>query len=128
MIVIDSSGWLEFFADGPFAGEYASRLKHPDQVVTPTIALYEVYKWIKRERSEEAALAAVAAMQETRVVALTEEIALTAADISLDTRLAMADSIMLATARSYEAQLVTGDSDFAGMQGVAVFAKKPASG
>lgn len=124
MIVIDSSGWLEFFADGPFADEYASRLKHPSRVLTPTIALYEVYKWIKRERGEEVALAAVAAMQKTRVVALTEEIALAAADISLATRLAMADSIMLATARAYEAELVTSDSDFTGIDGVAVFAKK----
>ncbi len=123
MIVLDSSGWIEFFADGPFAEQYAEQLKHPQHVLTPTVALYEVYKWIKRERSEEQALIAVAAMQKTRVVPLSDDIALAAADISLAERLAMADSIMLATARTHHAELLTGDSDFAGMDGVTVFAK-----
>ena len=123
MIVLDSSGWLEFFADGPFADEYAARLKQPQKILTPTIALYEVYKWIKRERSEEEALAAVATMQKTRVVPLTDELALSAADLSLANRLAMADAVMLATARAYSAELLTSDSDFAGLPGVTVFAK-----
>lgn len=124
MIVLDSSGWLEFFADGPFADEYRLRLKQPSKVLTPTVALYEVYKWIKRERSEEEALAAVATMQKTRIVPLTDEVALAAADVSLANRLAMADAIMLATARAHNAELLTGDSDFAGIPGVTVFAKK----
>ncbi len=123
MIVIDSSGWLEFFADGPFAGEYEQRLKHPQQVVTPTIAVYEVYKWIRRQRSEEEALTAVATMQKTRVVPLTDELALAAADLSLSHRLAMADAIVLATARAHDAELLTGDSDFKGIERVTVFAK-----
>ena len=123
MIVLDSSGWLAFFADGPFASEYAARLKQPHKILTPTIALYEVYKWIKLERSEEEALAAVAAMQKTRVVPLTNELALSAADLSLANRLAMADAIMLATARAYSAELLTSDSDFEGLAGVTVFAK-----
>lgn len=123
MIVLDSSGWLEFFADGPFADEYAARLKQPQKILTPTIALYEVYKWIKRERSEEEALAAVATMQKTRVVPLTDELALSAADLSLANRLAMADAVMLATARAYSAELLTSDSDFEGLAGVTVFAK-----
>ena len=124
MILLDSSGWLEFFADGPLASEFESRLKHPAQILTPAVALYEVYKWIKRERTEEEALAAVAAMQKTKIVGLTDEIALTAADISLSMKLAMADAVMLATARAYEAELVTSDSDFEGIPGVTVFAKK----
>ncbi len=124
MIVLDSSGWLEFFGEGPFADEYAARLKQPQQILTPTIALYEVYKWIKRERSEEEALAAVATMQKTRVVPLSDEVALAAADLSLANRLAMADAIMLATARANNAELLTSDSDFTGIAGVTVFAKK----
>ncbi len=124
MIVLDSSGWLEFFGDGQFADEYAARLKQPAQILTPTVALYEVYKWIKRERSEEDALAAVAAMQKTRVVPLSDEIALAAADLSLASRLAMADAIMLATARANNAELLTSDSDFAAIPGVTVFAKR----
>lgn len=124
MIVIDSSGWIEFFADGPHAEEFAARLRNPASVLTPTIAVYEVYKWIKRERSEEDALQAVAAMKRTRIVELREELALTAADLSLSHGLAMANSMMLAVARANNAQLATTDSGFEGIDGVIVFSKK----
>ncbi|MGK2856896.1 MAG: type II toxin-antitoxin system VapC family toxin [Thermoanaerobaculia bacterium] len=124
MIVVDSSGWIEFFADGPHAEEFAARLRNPAAVLTPTIAVYEVYKWIKRERSEEEALQAVATMKKTRIVDLTEELALTAADLSLSHGLAMADSMMLAVARTNSAELATTDSGFAGIEGVILTSKK----
>ncbi|MFA6959016.1 MAG: type II toxin-antitoxin system VapC family toxin [Thermoanaerobaculia bacterium] len=124
MIVIDSSGWIEFFADGPHAEEFAARLRNPASILTPTIAVYEVYKWIKRERSEEEALQAVAAMKKTRIVDLSEELALTAADLSLSHNLGMADSMMLAVARANNAQLATTDSGFDGIDGVILFSKK----
>ena len=122
--MIDSSGWIEFFADGPHAEEFASRLRNVTKVLTPTIAIYEVYKWIKRERSEEDALQAVATMKRTRILELTEELALTAADLSLAHGLAMADSMMLAAARAHGAQLVTTDTGFEGIEGVTIFSKK----
>lgn len=124
MIVIDSSGWIEFFADGPHAEEFAARLRNPGSVLTPAIAIYEVYKWIKRERSEEEALQAVATMKKTRIVELSEELALTAADLSLSHSLAMADSMMLAVARAHDAPLATTDSGFEGIEGVLLFSKK----
>lgn len=124
MIVVDSSGWIEFFADGPHAEAFAARLRTPGSVLTPTIAVCEVYKWIKRERSEEDALQAVAAMKRTRIVELTEELALTAADLSLSHGLAMADSMMLAVARARNAPLATTDSGFEGIDGVIIFSKK----
>ena len=124
MIVIDSSGWIEFFADGPHAEEFATRLRQPAQVLTPTVAIYEVYKWIKRERSENEAIEAVATMKKTRVVDLTEEIALVAADLSLEHSLPMADSMMLAFARSNDAELITTDAGFEKIEGVTVFSKK----
>ena len=124
MIVIDSSGWIEFFADGPHAEEFASRLRNVTKVLTPTIAIYEVYKWLKCERSEEDALQAVAAMKRTRILELTEELALTAADLSLAHGLAMADSMMLAAARAHRAQLVTMDTGFEGIEGVTIFSRK----
>jgi predicted nucleic acid-binding protein len=124
VIVLDSSGWLEFFADGPHAEEFATRLRHPASIVTPTVAIYEVYKWIKRERSEEEALQAVAAMKKTKIVDLTEELALTAADLSLAHGLPMADSMMLAAARAHNAQLVTTDAGFDGVPRVTIFSKK----
>ncbi len=124
MIVLDSSGWLEFFSDGPHADQFATRLQHPTDILTPTIALYEVYKWVKRERSEDEAILAIATMKKTRVVDLTEELALTAADLSLTNKLAMADSIMLAVARAHDAELVTTDAGFEGIRGVTVFSKR----
>jgi predicted nucleic acid-binding protein len=124
LIVFDSSGWIEFFADGPHAQEFASRLGKPKNVITLTVAIYEVYKWIKRERSEEDAMQAVAAMKKTTVLELTEELALTAADLSLAHNLAMADSMMLACARAHRAELVTTDSGFSEISGVTVFSKK----
>lgn len=124
MIVIDSSGWLEFFADGPYADEFAARLRQPANVITPTIAIYEVYKWIKRERSEDDAIYAAATMRKTLVVDLSDEIALTAADLNLAHKLPMADAIILATARAHDAEVLTTDSDFDGVEGVTVFSKK----
>ena len=124
MIVIDSSGWIEYFADGPHANEFANRLRNPANVVAPTVAIYEVYKWVKRERSEDDALDAVATMRKAQVADLTEEIALTAADLSLAHGLAMADAMMLAFARSHRAELVTTDAIFEGIPGVTVFSKR----
>lgn len=118
MKLIDSSGWLEFFTEGPLAGTYAQHLKELREIVTPTIVLYEVYKVIKRERCEEEALAAVAQMGKSRVVALSDTIAMTAADLSLAHRLAMADAIVYATALTERAHVITSDADLASLPGV----------
>ena len=126
MIVIDSSGWLEFFTDGPLASSYADHLKDLHGVITPTVVLYEVYKVIKRQRGEEHALAAVAQMGKTRIVPLTDSIALTAADVSLAHRLAMADAIVYATSLTERAELFTSDADLGPLPGVRYF-KKPQS-
>ncbi len=123
MLLIDSSGWLEFFTDGPLAGTYAQHLKHPNHVLTPTIVLYEVYKIIKRQRSEEEALTTAAQMGKTQLVPLNDTIALTAADASLTYQLAMADAIVYATALTHKAKLVTSDADLASLPGV-VYHKK----
>ena len=123
-MLIDSSGWIEFFTDGPLAGAYVSHLKHPQQLITPTIVLYEVYEVIKRQRSEEEALAAVAQMGKTRIVPLTDSIALTAADLSLTHHLAMADAIVYATALTEGTTLLTSDGDLEHLPGVQ-YLKKP---
>ena len=118
MILVDSSGWLEFFTGGPLAGAYASHLKNLRDIVTPAVILYEVYKVIKRERSEEEALAAVAQIGKSRLVPLTDTIALTAADVSLTYQIAMADAIVYATSLAEGAKLVTSDADLAPLPGV----------
>ena len=123
MKVVDSSGWLELFTDGPLAAEYERHLEDPDQVLTPAIVLYEVYRWMRRERGEQLALVAAAALQRTTVVPLTPVLALEAADLGLDHRLAMADSLVYATAVHHQAELVTSDADFAELPGVTYLPK-----
>ena len=124
MIVIDSSGWIEFFTDGSLANDYARRLRNLASVITPVIVIYEVYKRLKRELSEDDAVLAVSAMQRSQVVSIDQELALTAADLSLEHRLAMADAIVLATARKFQAELVTSDRDFEAIPGVTYLPRK----
>jgi len=122
--LIDSSGWLEVFRGGPHADRLVRLLADPTEILTPTIALYEVYKVLRRDASEEDALQAVAQMLRTNVVPLNETLALEAADTSLEHSLAMADAIVYATARSRGAELVTTDADLEGLPGVVFLSKK----
>ena len=124
MNVVDSSGWLEYFSDGPNASHFEMPLSDRQQLIVPTISIYEVFKVLLREKDEVAALQGVAAMQGATVVDLTSALSLSAAAISLKLSLPMADSIILATAKSHEAVLWTQDVDFEGMAGVKYFPKK----
>jgi predicted nucleic acid-binding protein len=119
--VLDSSAWLEFFADGPLAGKFTSIAAEPGSLIVPTIVLYEVFKVVLRERGETEALQAVAAMRQGAVVEVTEEIALLAARVSLTSQLPMADSLILATARLHDATLWTMDDHFRGLPYVRYF-------
>jgi predicted nucleic acid-binding protein len=123
MNIVDSSGWLEYFADGPNAEHFAEPLSDVASLVVPAITLYEVFKVVCRQRGEDAALQAIALMQQGQVVDLNGPLALLAAKISLEMKLPMADSIILATARSHEAVLWTQDVDFADLEGVRYFPK-----
>ena len=120
MVVVDSSGWVEYFTDGPRASAYARYLKELEKVITPVIVLWEVYKKIKRERGEEMAKLCVAQIEKTGVVPIDQGIALRAADLSLEFSLPMADSFVLATARALRAELVTSDADFQNVLGVRI--------
>ena len=118
MNVVDSSAWLEYFADGPNAGEFAEAIADTERLVAPSITLFEVFKRVRVQRDPAAALYAVAQMMRGRVVDLDAELAVAAAALSAETGLAMADSVVLATARDADATLWTQDSDFEGMDGV----------
>ena len=115
---MDSSGWIEFFTEGPLADRYAPYFGSRHDRIIPTIVLYEVYKKIKRERGEETALLFSGQLSTCQVVHLTESIAYLAADMSLLHGLAMADAIVYATARDQNAQVVTGDADLKDLPGV----------
>ena len=123
MNVMDSSGWLEYFADGTNAEFFAPAIENLDELLVPTISLYEVFKRVLQQVGEDKALEAIAIMMQAQVVNLDTSIAISAAKISDEIKIPMADSIMLATARNYEAVLWTQDVDFADLPDVKYVAK-----
>jgi predicted nucleic acid-binding protein len=109
---------VEYLADRPLAGRFAPYLEGRDPLLLSALQVYEVYKVIRRDLSEERAVHAVAALHRTTIVPVDEALALEAADVALRHGLAMADSIVYACARRHGARLVTGDADFEGLPGV----------
>lgn len=124
MNVVDSSAWLEYFANGSNASFFAAPIEAIDELVVPSLTIYEVFKRVLQQRDESDALRAIAVMQQGAVVDLDVRLALSAARLSLDTRLPMADSVVLATARLHQAALWTQDADFASLPGVRYRARK----
>lgn len=111
MIIIDSCGWLEWFTDGELADQYKEYIAAPENTLMPVIILYEVYKILKREVGEEKALIAAGYMQRSSIIPFDDTLALAAADIALNEKLAMADAIIVATSRAHNCKIVTSDAD-----------------
>lgn len=124
MNVVDSSAWLEYFADGPNADFFADAVEATSELLVPAISLYEVFKRVLQQRGEDTALQAVALMQQGEVVDLTSPLALSAARLGHEYRLPLADSVIYATAVSHDATLWTQDADFEGLPGVRYVAKR----
>jgi len=118
MNLVDSCGWLEYFADGPNADFYAAALEDTGSLLVPTICLIEVFKRVFQQRGEDAALQAAAAMHQGLIVPLDDSLSLRAARISIDLKLPLADSVILATARTYLGVIWTQDAHFKGIKGV----------
>ncbi len=120
MISIDSYGWIERFTEGPKSSEYNKIIDDakPEELVTSAVVLYEVYRKVKKLKGEETALEAVAALNQTKVVAVDQTLSLEAADYSLDHGLHMADALVYATARHHSAELFTSDDDLKGLADV----------
>jgi predicted nucleic acid-binding protein len=118
MNVVDSSAWLEYFANGPNASFFAPPIEETAGLVVPSLTIYEVFKRVLQQRAESDALRAVAVMQQGVIVDLDSRLALAAARLSLDAGLPMADSVVLATAQFHDATLWTQDADFEGLPGV----------
>ena len=118
MNVIDSSGWLEYFIGGKNANFFAPVIEDTENVIVPTISIFEVFKRTLVEKNRDDALEAVAMMYDGKIIDLDREIALIAAELSFELKLPMADSIILATARANDAILWTQDEHFKGLAGV----------
>jgi len=121
MNIVDSSGWLSYFADEPNAECFLAPLSDSAALIVPTITIYEVCKVVLRESGENDAMQAAIAMQRGTVVDLTTPLAIAASKLSVEHGLPMADSIILATARQFNATLWTQDADFENMAGVRYF-------
>jgi predicted nucleic acid-binding protein len=118
LILVDSSGWIEYLAARPKADDFAPYIEGDEPLVTSAIQIYEIYKVVRRDISEERAIESVSALRATRIEPLAESLALEAADLSLEHGLSMADAIIFATAAMHEADIITADADFEGLPGV----------
>ena len=128
MNVVDSSAWLEYFGDGPNAAIFAEAIESPGELAVPTLTLYEVFKRTHQLTDETTALEVIAVMLQGRVVELSATLAIDAARLSLEIGLAMADAIILATARAEDAVLWTQDSHFKGLENVEFHKKQETEG
>lgn len=124
MNIVDSSGWLEFFGGTKNAKNFRSVIKQTEFLIVPSVIIYEVFKKIIQSNDRETALLTIAHMKKGIVVDLDLEIALSAAKLSKEYKLPMADSVILATARQYNAVIYTQDVDFKGIKGVKYFKKR----
>ena len=124
MNVVDSSGWLEYFADDANASFFARAIENKNELIVPSISLYEVFKRILQQRSEDEALYAITLMMQGLVVELNASLSLNAAKLSIELGLPMADSIILATAQAHDAVLWTQDEHFKQMEGVRFIEKR----
>jgi toxin FitB len=122
--VVDSSAWLEYFEGGPNASVFAKAIESTKSLIVPTLSLFEVFKVVNLQRGENEALRVIAVMEQGTVVGLDSATALEAARLSIHHHIAMADSIMLATATRNAAVFWTQDSDFEGIAGIKYFAKR----
>mgnify|MGYP001129666669 CR=1 FL=1 len=118
MNVVDSSGWLEYFADGKNAAFFAPAIEDEANLLVSVISLYEVFKRLYQQRGKEAALEGISRLYRGQIIAISDEIALLGAQLALEHHLAMADSMIYATARAHNATLWTQDVHFAGLEGV----------
>lgn len=123
MFLVDTCGWIEWMTDTPLAKSYSRYLTSPDTLIVPTLVQHELYKWLCREIDQATALSAIAATQTAKIIELDTSLALFAAEIAREFKLATADAIIYATARQHNATLVTSDAHFANLLQVKYFRK-----
>ena len=121
--VVDTCGWIEWLSGGVLASEFEPWLEKTDEIYVPTCVQFELYKWVKREQSEVAALEVVALTEQGRVTPLDTAISLLAADLSMEFKLSFADSIIYASAQQKDVKLITSDDHFLGLNDVVYFKK-----
>lgn len=121
--VVDSSGWIQYFGNGPKAGSFAPYLENSEHLLLPTIVVYEVYKKLLHagENSLAEQFLSQAFSFNAREIFIDSPVAAIAAKISLELKLAMADALIYACAKTHKAELVTADHHFEGLPNVILF-------
>ncbi len=122
--VVDSSGWLEYFADAPNAQFFASAIEKTKDLIVPSISILEVFKHVLRQRTEKEAFESIECMLQGTVIDLDLETSLSAAKLAVQHKIPLADSIILATGLAHEATIWTQDDDFEGLPNVKYISKK----
>lgn len=128
MNIVDTSGWLEYFADTPLADHYAAAIENTEELLVPSVVLYEVFKKLTLAYDENRAFQAIGQLKQGRVVPVDEAIALYAGKASIEKKLPMADALIYATAVLHAATILTQDAHFEGLPQVKYFAKAGLSG
>ena len=124
MILVDTCGWLEYLRESELAASYEPYFQKKHELLVPVVVQYELFKWFSREQGPEIAKIVMACSYQGVVVPMTTEVALLAAELSLQHKLAMADAMILASAQSHHAELITSDAHFQGISGVRFLSKK----
>ena len=123
MHIVDTSGWLEYFADSPQARHFAAAIEDTEHLLVPTVVVYEIFKKITLAFDENRAFQAIAQLKQGRVVDVDEAIAIYAGKLSLEKKLPMADALIYAVAVLHDATVYTQDAHFEGLAQVRYFAK-----
>lgn len=123
-VVVDTCGWIEWLTDGVLADTFAPYLNELEELIVPTSIQYELHKWICREQNETLAMEVIALTRHTKVIPLTESLALFASELAQKHALSFADAIIYATAQQENVDLVTADDHFQNLPNVNYFPKK----
>ena len=123
MHVVDTCGWIEWLADGALAEKFGPHLSNSSELIVPTLVQFELYKWCLREKDEAVALDVIGITEACLVKPLDTRIALSAADLAMRHKLAMADAVVYATALAAGGQLLTSDAHFSGLPNVCYWQK-----
>lgn len=122
-VLVDTSAWVEWLIGSPVGRFIGERLPEPENWLVPTMVRLELAKWLTREAGEDKADQVIAFTETCMVADLDTRIALAAAELSARHKLAVADAVVYATARAFDAELLTCDAHFEGLDGVTLVAK-----
>ena len=122
--LVDTCGWIEWLTNGKLAASFEPYFKHLSELIIPTLVQYELYKWICREKNSTLALEIIGTTENGNVIPLDTKLALYAADMATEYKLAMADAIVYTTSKSHNALLITADKYFKNLPNVKYFEKR----